>query len=188
MSGLARIYQAQFERAPTRTLMIVNGSLNAIGDFSAQGIQSYVILPLSFSRYIIGSKTFSNFLLDDNQSSEEFQWQHYDPIRTLRFMAFGATLGPFLGRWNRFLEHTFPLRSSGGTVSLLSLAKRVGVDQSVGAPLVLTYFITSMGFMEGKGARDVGMKYQEMFIPAMIANWKVWPAAQLINFRFMPLP
>jgi hypothetical protein len=27
----------------------------------------------------------------------------------------------------------------------------------------------------------------KMFIPALIANWKVWPAVQTINFRYMPL-
>lgn len=61
-----------------------------------------------------------------------------------------------------------------------------------------------MGFMEGKSAKEVGMKFREssrspsdfmllsnlkslsskfrtedMFVPAMIANWKVWPAAQV---------
>ncbi|KAG8988934.1 hypothetical protein FRB94_000317 [Tulasnella sp. JGI-2019a] len=162
MSGLARIYQAQFDRAPTRTLMATNGFLNAVGDFSAQGVQLF--------------------------STRDFQWRHYDPLRTLRFVVFGATLGPIIGRWNKFLEHNFPLRSAVGTVSLRSLAKRVGADQIVMAPIGLTYFITSMGFMEGRSAKSVGIKYQDMFIPAMLANWKVWPAAQLVNFRFMPLP
>ena len=27
----------------------------------------------------------------------------------------------------------------------------------------------------------------QMFIPALVANWKLWPAVQTINFRFMPL-
>lgn len=26
-----------------------------------------------------------------------------------------------------------------------------------------------------------------MFIPALKANWQVWPVIQLVNFRFMPL-
>ncbi|KAG9012828.1 hypothetical protein FRB94_004974 [Tulasnella sp. JGI-2019a] len=106
MSGLARIYQAQFERAPTRTLMFTNGFLNALGDLSAQGIQLY--------------------------SSDELQWRHYDSMRTLRFVVFGATLGPFLGRWNKFLDHMFPLRSAAASkVSYVSLTKRVGADQLI---------------------------------------------------------
>lgn len=26
-----------------------------------------------------------------------------------------------------------------------------------------------------------------MFVPAILANWTVWPFIQLVNFRFMPL-
>lgn len=27
----------------------------------------------------------------------------------------------------------------------------------------------------------------KMYLPALTANWKVWPAIQLFNFRFVPL-
>lgn len=61
-----------------------------------------------------------------------------------------------------------------------------------------------MGLMEGQNPQQLQTKYRDVFIPALIANWKVWPALQvssqaaihipvsprtlqLINFRFMPL-
>lgn len=47
MSAVARVYQAHFERAPTRTLMIANGFLNAVGDLSAQSVQLFVCTPQS---------------------------------------------------------------------------------------------------------------------------------------------
>ena len=63
-----------------------------------------------------------------------------------------------------------------------------------------------MGVMEGRDAKHIGQRYKDMYKPALIANWQVWPMAQvcghpkrpvlnphapclqLINFRFMPLP
>ncbi|GAA5987549.1 hypothetical protein JCM5350_006034 [Sporobolomyces pararoseus] len=34
----------------------------------------------------------------------------YDAARTLRFLVFGASMGPLAGAWNKFLEVNFPLR------------------------------------------------------------------------------
>jgi len=42
--------------------------------------------------------------------------------------------------------------------------------------------------MEGRTRHQIKQKYQDLYAPALIANWKVWPLAQLINFRYMPLP
>jgi len=100
-------------------------------------------------------------------------------------------MGPFLNKWNHFLEHGFPLRPPRAPptskISLLALGKRVGADQIVMAPIGLAAFIGSMGFMEGRHFQGVFDKYSEMFVPAILANWQVWPIAQLVNFRFMPL-
>ena len=49
-------------------------------------------------------------------------------------------------------------------------------------------FIGAMGVMEGRTRKQIREKYKDMYADAIIANWKVWPLAQLINFRFMPLP
>jgi len=178
--ALARIYQAQFNARPTTTLAVTNGSLSALADIIAQSAQ------------LLNSKSHHHH----HHRIEPPPLLHYDLHRTLRFATFGVAMGPLIGRWNKFLEHAFPLRparldsiyGSRGKVSLRALGKRVLGDQVVMAPIGLGLFIGSMGLMEGRNATGVQQKYAEMYLPAIIANWKVWPVAQLINFRFMPLP
>jgi len=41
--------------------------------------------------------------------------------------------------------------------------------------------------MEGRTWNQISQKYGDMYVPALFANWKVWPLAQLINFRYLPL-
>ncbi|TDL28748.1 hypothetical protein BD410DRAFT_760321 [Rickenella mellea] len=160
----ARAYQRSFDARPSTTLALTNGTLFALGDAVAQLSQ------------IMQAK-----------SNEE---KSYQPLRTLRFFTFGVGMGPLLGRWNRFLEQRFPLRAVGGSgkVSTTALCKRVAADQLVMAPIGLVLFLGSMGVMEGRDARHIQQKYIDLFEPAIRANWKVWPLAQFINFRFMPLP
>lgn len=44
-----------------------------------------------------------------------------------------------------------------------------------------------MGYMERGSLDGVKAKFNEMYIPAMLANWQLWPLVQLVNFRYMPL-
>lgn len=104
-------------------------------------------------------------------------------------------MGPLIGRWNTFLERRFPLRvgrpskpADKPRVSIAGLTKRVSSDQLLMAPIGLAMFLTSMGLMEGRDAQHIRGKFKDLYGQAIIANWQVWPLAQLINFRFMPLP
>ncbi|KAH9835771.1 uncharacterized protein C8Q71DRAFT_869934 [Rhodofomes roseus] len=168
--AVARAYQQSFETHPYGTLAITNGALNALGDIVAQLTEKY-----------------------NGPTRQRREWQ-YDIPRTLRFAAFGVGMGPVIGRWNFILERYLPLRSAklppgGGKapVSLRALGKRVGADQLFMAPIGLAMFIGSMGIMEGRDASHIRRKYADMFAPALITNWQVWPLAQFVNFRFMPL-
>ncbi|KAF7982073.1 hypothetical protein HWV62_30372 [Athelia sp. TMB] len=155
-----------FETHPYRTLAVTNGSLNALGDIVAQASQS-----------ILGDKAIE-------------EPHRYDLARTARFFCFGFALGPFIGKWNSFLERRFPLRAvagGAGKVSTRALSKRVAMDQLVMAPAGIAVFIGSMGIMEGRSPAQIQQKVGDIYLPALTANWKVWPIAQLINFRYMPL-
>ncbi|CCM02191.1 uncharacterized protein FIBRA_04270 [Fibroporia radiculosa] len=166
---LARAYQQSFEHHPYGTLAITNGALNALGDIIAQMTEKF-------------------------SGPQRRHWQ-YDVLRTFRFFAFGVGMGPLIGRWNFFLERHFPLRfqssalaSNTERVSMRALSKRVGADQLIMAPIGLSIFIGSMGIMEGRDGPHIQRKYTDLLVPVLITNWKVWPIAQLINFRYMPLP
>lgn len=49
-------------------------------------------------------------------------------------------------------------------------------------------FFTFMTVTEGGGRRAVGRKFQEVFLPALKANFMLWPAVQILNFRVIPRP
>jgi hypothetical protein len=53
--------------------------------------------------------------------------------------------------------------------------------------LGLAAFFTFMTVAEGGGRRAVQRKFQDVYIPALKANFLIWPAVQIINFRVMPI-
>lgn len=51
----------------------------------------------------------------------------------------------------------------------------------------LASFFSFMTVAEGGGKRAVWSKFQEVYIPALKANYMVWPLVQILNFRLMPI-
>lgn len=108
----------------------------------------------------------------------------FDFERLTRFMAYGFLMAPVQHKWFAFLSKTFPLTKSSGTTSAL---KRVAFDQLLFAPVGLGIFFTFMTVAEGGGRRAVTRKFQEVYVPALKANYLIWPAVQMLNFRVIPL-
>ena len=48
-------------------------------------------------------------------------------------------------------------------------------------------FFLFMTVAEGGGKRAITRKFQEVYIPSLKANYMVWPAVQILNFRIVPL-
>ena len=44
-----------------------------------------------------------------------------------------------------------------------------------------------MTITEGGGRRAVTRKFQEVYLPSLKANFLLWPAVQILNFRVVPL-
>jgi len=168
MASFFKFYQRSFDKRPVITLICANATLNALGDGVAQGSQIT--------------------LAKRDPYNVERPKPRYDYLRTLRFVVFGGVMGPIIGRWASFLEYRFPLRAvTGGKASMSALVKRVASDQLIMSPIGLVVFLGSMGLMERRSTDEINQKYKDLLMPALIANWTVWPFAQMINYRYMPL-
>lgn len=63
----------------------------------------------------------------------------------------------------------------------------MGWKLTASRPTGLATFFTFMTVAEGGGKRAVMRKFQDVYIPALKANFMVWPLVQIINFRLMPI-
>lgn len=128
----------------------------------------------------------------------------FDFERLTRFMAYGFMMAPVQHKWFSFLERTFPLAGKATSNAL----RRVAFDQLIFAPIGmfgfqgcgcgvserglticagLGAFFTFMTVAEGGGKRAVLQKFQDIYIPSLKANYIVWPAVQILNFRVLPI-
>jgi hypothetical protein len=65
--------------------------------------------------------------------------------------------------------------------------KRVAFDQLIFAPFGVACFFTAMTVAEGGGKTAVLHKLRDMYVPTLKANYVLWPAVQIVNFRLMPV-
>ncbi|KAI8322041.1 hypothetical protein GQ54DRAFT_304350 [Martensiomyces pterosporus] len=164
-------------KRPLLTLALTNGVMGATGDILAQ----YISPPPPAAAD--AKKTFSS---------------QYNPWRTARFFAYGCMFAPVAHRWYSLLDRRLPFPAKAAASSsaqrgptsaamLLTACKRVVADQTVFAPAAIAAFFTVMGVMEGKGPSEIGASLRERYPEALVGNYVLWPAAQLINFSLVPL-
>lgn len=108
----------------------------------------------------------------------------FDFERLTRFMAYGFLMAPIQFKWFGFLSRAFPITKTRGNLPAL---QRVAMDQLIFAPIGLSIFFTFMTVAEGGGRRAILKKFQDVYLPALRANYLVWPAVQILNFRTVPI-
>ncbi|KAI9497862.1 integral membrane protein mpv17 pmp22 family [Zychaea mexicana] len=117
------------------------------------------------------------------QAVEKRGFEHHEVSRTLRMAGFGgAVAGPVLSTWYRFIE----LNVKGST-PLNALVKKVAADQLLCAPIFIAGFFSAQGLLEGKSIAQIQEKLENGYTTAVLANYKIWPAVQFVNFYFTPL-
>lgn len=89
--------------------------------------------------------------------------------------------GPTLTLWYRFLAKQV------GTKGSLVTLKKVALDQLCFAPICIGTLLTVLGTIQGHPPRETVAKIKRDYSDIMIANYKLWPAVQLLNFYVVPL-
>lgn len=169
--------------------------LGGIADTVAQGITAYKTRQLALPTNL-ESRSFisSGVELDDlNEKparlspalSPAFSGPPpFDFERLTRFMSYGFLMAPIQFKWYGMLAKWFPVTTTRGTVPAF---QRVAMDQLIFAPIGLSVFFTFMTVAEGGGRKNLVKKFQDVYIPTLRANYILWPAVQILNFRVLPL-
>ncbi|CAG2178237.1 unnamed protein product [Oppiella nova] len=92
----------------------------------------------------------------------------------------GCVFGPGATLWYQFLQRKIVLPGKPN----LEILARVATDQTVFASTNLFLFLSSMAIMEGS---DPKAKLEASYWEALKKNWMVWPGAQFVNFKYVPL-
>ncbi|KAI5460534.1 hypothetical protein BGZ63DRAFT_358742 [Mariannaea sp. PMI_226] len=181
-------FNSYYDERPLMTMMVTNAILGGIADTTAQTITSI--------RHRVQHKTSND--KDDGISLSVYDLDRkgglipdskalpppFDFERLTRFMSYGFCMAPVQFKWFRFLEKVFPITK---TSAFGPAMKRVAFDQLLFAPFGVAVFFTVMTIAEGGGRRAVAHKLRDMYVPTLKANYVVWPAVQIVNFRLMPV-
>ena len=101
--------------------------------------------------------------------------------RTARMGVVGLIIGPVLRTWYLTLDRIVP-----GAAKTAGFKKML-VDQSLFAPVMICFFFGVTETLAGKSLRDIKEMLQERYTDALITNYKIWPLAQTLNFTFVPI-
>ncbi|KAF4511705.1 hypothetical protein G6O67_003477 [Ophiocordyceps sinensis] len=197
MALVARLtarFNAYYDERPLMTMMVTNAILGGIADTVAQGITS---IRLQAVRKPGGVTKDDDFAIEIHDLDRKTSFLDRDLIpdskalpppldfeRLTRFMAYGFCVAPLQFKWFRFLGRAFPMTK---TSAFGPAMKRVIFDQFVYAPFGVGLFFVVMTVAEGGGKRAVSTKLRDMYVPTLKANYIVWPAVQIVNFRLMPV-
>lgn len=194
MTLVARLvarYNAFYAERPVLTMMVTNAVLGGIADTVAQSITAVRQRALRKAPISPGARETAYELdVKDPITHRELipgskdLPPPFDFERLTRFMAYGFAMAPLQFKWFGFLSRTFPITK---TSAFGPAMKRVAFDQIIFAPFGVACFFSVMTVAEGGGRRAVMSKLRDMYVPTLKANYAVWPAVQVINFRLMPV-
>lgn len=192
-------FNTYYAAKPILTTMVTNALLGGIADTVAQNISAYNLRRKSLPP----APHTSTFTSSDGVELDDFSEKSplppprptpihltprnpppFDFERLTRFMSYGFLMSPVQYQWYGFLNRTFPVTTSR---AFLPALQRVAVDQLIFAPCGLTCFFTFMTLTEGGGWAQIKKKFTDVYVPTLRANFILWPAVQMVNFRVMPI-
>ena len=84
-------------------------------------------------------------------------------------------------KWFRLLERYIPGKN------IKAALKRTAFDQILGAPIFASIFLFNLNFLETKNFQSSIMRTNQLILPVMSTNYKIWPFIQFINLSIIPI-
>lgn len=110
------------------------------------------------------------------------EMEHVDWIRAIRFGMFGLVGAPWAHYYFYFLDAWLPPTEKPFTWTTFF---KLLIDQGLQAPALLAIMISALAILKGEGWEGVEKDMSDNYWTALIANWKLWIPASLINLAFV---
>ena len=101
--------------------------------------------------------------------------------RNLKMTTIGLGVGPLLHYWYGLLGR-YIVASTPTKTAIYQLA----FDQILFAPVTIAGFFWVYGIIDRKSSEEIYKHFENNFMDALKMNYIIWPAANFINFRFVP--
>jgi peroxisomal membrane protein 2 len=130
---------------------------------------------------ILGAADLAGQAIENRKRDDDVE---IDVARFLRFAFFGFILQ---APWNHFyyllLDGALPPTEDPFTVTT---GVKVVIDQFVQAPIFTILIFYFLGILEGKSVEAVKEQLNRDYKDTMLANWKLWVPATMVNIAFCP--
>ncbi|KAL6071607.1 Protein required for ethanol metabolism [Balamuthia mandrillaris] len=172
LSSLWAGYESKVASHPVLTKSLTSSVLYFLGDAVAQGVEG-------LSSPAAGSASGNS--ASGGAGEDEHARKSYSLARGARMAVFGFCFtGPMLHYWYSYLDRRLP------STAPKTVALKTAIDQVVMAPVWTVAFFGAMSAMEGRSLEDTKLKFEHHFLPTLLVDFLVWPAANVVNFRYVP--
>ncbi len=72
-------------------------------------------------------------------------------------------------------------------MTTIAALKKVSLDQFIVAPFIMLVFYPFTAFFNGRPMNEAVDDLKSKYWATLVLNYKIWPAASLINFLFLPI-
>jgi peroxisomal membrane protein 2 len=163
---LWRWYNQCLNRRPVVTKSITAGVIVSLGDLVGQ------CMALASSSSISSGLTINSPLT-------------FDVVRLARFCSMGLFLqAPVTHYYYLALDHYLPPTPNNPWTWVTFV--KLFIDQTTYAPAFLFAVFLYLGILEGDSWNVMWTKIQSDYVSTMVANWKLWIPATLLNMAYIP--
>ena len=146
-------------------------------------VQDPLITKSVTASVILGAADFTGQIVENRSKSDQDD-APIDLARVARFALFGLVLqAPWNHYYYLFLDGVLPPTEDPFTATT---GVKVIIDQFVQAPIFTVIIFVFLGLLEGKSIDDVKNQLDADYKDTMLANWKLWVPATMVNLAFCP--
>ena len=166
LKQLLRAYRSALVHSPLKTKALTSCVISLLGEV--------------LGAYLKRRK----FFLEYKYANPEFAPRLLDVKRLAIFGFYGlAITGPLFHWWYGFLERMVRNNNINGAASV---ATKVVVDRVILTPPFLLFTLAYIQALLTLQPKEAVTNVKKAYGGALIANWKWWTIAQLVNFNYVP--